>query len=142
MITFIMDYYPTQLQRSWTDEDDLFLQMDQNMNFKGSSLFNSRTVTGVTPCSCSGYKRKQIKERNFWQKSQWWIATELPWTLVCRFDLSVFRLFIFHCLEPCWHLLVYRASCLLLHDKIKRNISAFSVKYRYKLYEGHLWEVK
>lgn len=65
MITFMMDYYPTQLQRSWADEDDLFLQMDQNMNFKGSGLFNSRTVTGVTPCSYSGYKRKQIKERNF-----------------------------------------------------------------------------
>lgn len=34
MITLMMDYYPTQLQRSWTDEDDLFPQVNQNMNHK------------------------------------------------------------------------------------------------------------
>lgn len=135
MITLMMDYYPTQLQKSWADEDNLFPQVDQNMNYKRFEAFQlqeSHLESCLIAIVVKANKRKKFLTEESVVGCHW-VALDT--------GLEIW--------PQCFQTLYFTALnlidiCLftvLLHNKVKRNISV-SVKYRYKLYKGHLWEGK
>lgn len=133
MVTLMMDYYPTQLQK-WRR---FFPWLHQNVNLKRSELFQyqeghleSCLVAIVAKANIrKEFLRKESVVDCHWcalgtgleiwpQSSQTLYFTALNIVDICLFDC---------------------ATCLLLHNKVESNINFLSVKYRYGPYKGHLW---